>query len=508
MPDAFTSDESLDPRDWAEFRALAHRMVDDSLDFLATLGERAPWQPMPEHVRRALTEEPLPRTGQSAERAYEEFLVNVLPFTNGNRHPRFWGWIQGNGTPLGMMADMLAAGMNAHLAGLDQAPKLVELQVIAWLAELMGFPRGSSGLLVSGGTMANFVGLAVARHAKAGFDVRQEGLHGQTRLTVYASSEIHSWAQKAVELMGMGNASLRRVPVDGALRMSVRALREMLTADRARGMRPICIVGTAGTVNSGAIDDLDALADLAAAEDLWFHVDGAFGALARLVPELAPRVKGMERADSLAFDLHKWMYLPYEIACVLVKDARMHEATFSLTPNYLTDEGRGVISGGLPFADRGLELTRNFKALKVWLSLKAHGVDAFARIIAQNVAQAGALAERLTRIPHVVLAAPVSLNIVCFRVTRPAHAPEEADAFNKELLLRIQETGLAVVSGSRIAGRYVIRVACSNHRSKWEDFEALANGIEKLSAEMESPSASANSASGGDSGTHPHARGG
>ena len=510
MPDVFsTPSESLDPRDWTEFRALAHRMVDDSLDFLATLRERAPWQPMPQQVRRALTEEPLPRTGQSAEHAYEEFLVNVLPFTNGNRHPRFWGWIQGNGTPLGMMADMLAAGMNAHLAGLDQAPKLVEMQVIAWLAELMGFPRDSSGLLVSGGTMANLVGLAVARHAKAGFDVRAEGLHGQkTRLTVYASSEIHSWAQKAVELMGMGNASLRRVPVDSTLRVNVSALDGMLTADRERGMRPICVIGSAGTVNSGSIDDLDALADVAAAEDLWFHVDGAFGALARLVPELAPRVKGMERADSLAFDLHKWMYLPYEVACVLVKDTRMHEATFSLTPNYLTDEGRGVIAGGLPFADRGVELTRNFKALKVWLSLKAHGVDAFARIIAQNVAQAGALADRLTRIPHVTLAAPVSLNIVCFRFARPEHTPEAADAFNKELLLRIQETGLAIVSGSRIAGRYVIRVACSNHRSKWEDFEALASGIEKLSAEMEGPSGGPNAGSSRFAGTRPPAWGG
>jgi glutamate/tyrosine decarboxylase-like PLP-dependent enzyme len=199
------------------------------------------------------------------------------------------------------------------------------------------------------------------------------------------------------------------VPVDAALRIRVEALREMIAADRRRGMRPICIVGTAGTVNSGAVDDLNALAHAAVAERLWFHVDGAFGALARLVPELAPLVQGMERADSLAFDLHKWMYLPYEIACVLVKDAQAHESAFTLTPSYLTDEGRGVIAGGIPFADRGVELTRNFKALKVWLSLKAHGSDTFARLIAQNVAQARAFADRILRVPHVVLAAPVSL---------------------------------------------------------------------------------------------------
>jgi aromatic-L-amino-acid decarboxylase len=478
-------EESLDPTDWPAFRALAHRMVDDSLDFLQTIGDRTPWQPMPSTVRDAITSESLPTKPQTAELAYDDFVTNVLPYTNGNRHPRFWGWIQGNGTPLGMMADMLAAGMNPHCAGLDQASKLVELQVISWLAELMGFPRDSSGVLVSGGTMANVLGLAVARHACAGFNVREMGMQGTTeRLTVYASSEVHSWAQKAVELFGMGNSSLRRVPVDKDFRIRIDALRDMIAADRLAGCRPICVIGTTGTVNSGATDDLDALADLCAEQELWFHVDGAFGALARLVPALAPALKGMERADSLAFDLHKWMYLPYEVACVLVRDRAVHEATFSVTPSYLTDEGRGVIAGGLPFADRGIELTRNFKALKVWMSLKAEGVDKFARVIARNVEQARRFGERIVKVPNVVLSAPVSLNIVCFRVAPPAMSPEQQDALNKELLLRIQETGLAIPSGSRIGGRYILRVACSNHRSQWSDFEALAAGIEALVLEI------------------------
>ncbi len=477
--------ETLDPANWDEFRKLAHKMVDDSLDHLATIRDRAPWQPMPPQVRAALTSEPLPRAAQTAEAAYADFVTNVLPYTNGNRHPRFWGWIQGTGTPLGMMADMLASGMNPHCAGLDQSSKLVELQVIAWLAELMGFPTDASGVLVSGGTMANVLGLAVARHARAGFNVRELGMQGSPqRLTVYASSEVHSWAQKAVEVFGMGNASLRRIPVDSDFRVRLDALRETIAADRLAGHRPICVIGTTGTVNSGATDDLDALADFCAEQELWFHVDGAFGALARLVPELAPALNGIERADSLAFDLHKWMYLPFEVACVLVRDRAAHEATFAVNPSYLRDEGRGVIAGGLPFADRGLELTRNFKALKVWLSLKAHGVDTFARAIALNVEQARRFAERVVKIPHVVLCAPVSLNIVCFRVAPPEMPPERQDALNKELLLRIQETGLAIPSGSTIAGRYVIRVACSNHRSNWDDFELLANGVAKLSATL------------------------
>jgi glutamate/tyrosine decarboxylase-like PLP-dependent enzyme len=215
------------------------------------------------------------------------------------------------------------------------------------------------------------------------------------------------------------------------------------------------------------------------------HVDGAFGALAALAPSLRPLVSGMERADSLAFDLHKWGFLPYEIACVLVKDREAHERTFSVTPSYLTDEGRGVIAGGLPFADRGIELTRSFKALKVWMSFKAHGVDAIARVIEQNVAQAREFGRRFAELPDAVVAAPVSLNVVCFRYAPPSRSGERQDALNKEILLRVQESGLAVISGSRIGGRYVMRVACTNHRSTWDDFDALLSGLEVIRREVE-----------------------
>jgi glutamate/tyrosine decarboxylase-like PLP-dependent enzyme len=259
----------------------------------------------------------------------------------------------------------------------------------------------------------------------------------------------------------------------------------MIAEDRAKGHQPVCIIGTAGTVNSGATDDLDALADLAAEQKVWFHVDGAFGALARLSPVLAPMVKGMERADSLALDLHKWVFLPFEIACVLVRDPQAQRDAFSLTPSYLRDEGRGVIAGGLVFADRGPELTRGFKALKVWMSLKAQGVEAFAEVIEQNVAQAKAFAARIATVPGIEISTPVVMNIAVWRFVPPGFTDAQCDALNKELLLRIQESGLAVPSGSHMNGRYVIRTCITNHRTRWADLERFADGIAPLAAAIE-----------------------
>lgn len=477
------ADATLDPSDWQAFRALAHRMVDDTIDHLSTLRDRPAWEPMPDAVRRSFAE-PVPRHGEGAEAAYRQFLERVRPYPNGNIHPRFWGWVQGNGTPLGMMAAMLGAAINPHMAGFNQAPALVEHQVLSWLAELMGMPN-ASGILVSGGTMANVIGLAVARNEKAGVDLRREGMQGAaSHMTFYGSSETHGWAKKAAELLGLGAGSFRAVPIDEHYRIDRGALRVLVASDRVAGMHPFCVVGSAGTVNTGAIDELDALADFCAEEKLWFHVDGAFGALARLSSALRPLVAGIERADSVAFDLHKWGYLPFEVACALVRDGDAHRRTFSMQAPYLARTTRGVIAGGLPFADRGLELTRDFKALKIWMSLKAHGVDAIAGLIEQNVRHAAFLSALVTAHPDLELLAPVNLNIVCFRYAPVGLAEARLNAVNEELLLRIQERGIAVPSGTTLRGRFALRVANVNHRSRREDFQILTDAVVRIGAEV------------------------
>jgi aromatic-L-amino-acid decarboxylase len=475
-------EETLDPTDWQAFRQLGHRMVDDMLDWLEHVRERPVWQPLPDSVREAL-HRPLPRAPEGAERAYDEFRMHVLPYPMGNVHPRFWAWVMGTGTPLGVLAEMLAATMNPNMGGGEHAPNHVEAQVLDWCKEMLGYPMRASGLLVSGGSMANLVALAVARHARAGVDVRRDGVRAAAgRLMVYGSREAHSSVQKAVELLGLGRESLRLAPVDGDYQVDVAALAHLLREDRAAGAIPICIVGNLGTVNTGAIDDLDALADLAAAERAWFHVDGAFGALAALVPEYAARTGALTRADSVAFDLHKWMYAPFEAGCVLVRDAETHRRAFSIFPDYLARATRGVAGGELWLSEYGVQLSRGFRALKIWMSLKEHGIDRYARLVRQNIDQARYLAALVRAAPDLELMAPVPLNVVCFRWAGAGLDDAALDTINQEVLLTLHESGVAVPSNALLGGRFAIRVAITNHRSRRDDFDLLVREVRRLGA--------------------------
>ena len=483
-------EETLDPQDWEAMRALGRRMVDEMLDYTRTIRERPPWLHASGQVRDHFAQ-PLPLVPQPPEEVYEEFLEYVLPYPIGNIHPRFWGWVFGTGTFFGALAELLTAVMNSNSGGLSyHSANYVEDQVIEWFKELLGFPPSASGLLTSGCSAANLIGLAVARNVKAEFDLRREGVGGAPRkMMLYASQEIHSSVQKAVELLGLGSDALRAIPVDDALQIELGALEAAIAQDRQDGHYPFCIVGGAGTTNTGSIDDLCALADICEKEGLWFHIDGAFGAWAVLSPASKHLVAGMERADSLAFDLHKWMYMPYEIGCVLVRNEEDSRRTFSLMPDYLAHgEGeRGLTGIDLPWlSDHGIQLSREFRALKAWMSLKQHGMEKYGRLIQQNIDQAQYLGELVQAAPELELVAPVALNTVCFRYIAPELEGDALDELNRQIEIDLQEQGIAVVSGTRVKRKYVLHVSHTNHRTLREDFDVLVRETIRVGGELAS----------------------
>lgn len=471
---------SLDPENWSAMRELGHQMVDDMMSYLETVRERPAWQPIPQAVKDNF-KQAVPTQPTNAESVYQEFLDNILPYPLGNIHPRFWGWVLGTGTPIGMMAEMLASGMNCSLGGGEQIAVDVEMQVIEWMKDVMGFPMDSSGLLVSGGSMANLVGLTVARNTLAGYDVRSRGVRDLPRpMTIYCSQETHSSIQKAAEILGLGSESVRRIPVNQYFEMDIAALEVTIFEDKAKGFQPFCIVGNIGTTNTAAIDDLDLLADIAEREGMWFHIDGAFGALAVLTEHIRPGLKGMERADSLAFDLHKWMYVPYEVGCVLVQNEEKHRRAFSLTPDYLARAERGISAAKTWLSDYGIQLSREFRALKVWMSIKTHGMDAYGQLIQQNIEQARYVASLIDEYPELERLAPVTLNVVNFRYVREGLSEEELNQLNDELLMDLQESGVAAPTSTMLKGKYAIRVAVTNHRSKREDFALFIDKVLEL----------------------------
>lgn len=480
-------EETLDPADWQEMRRIGHEMVDDMMNYLQTVRDRKIWSKPPAAVIRKM-QQPLPRLPQPLESVYDDFIDQVLPYNNNNIHPRFWAWVQGGGTASGMLADMLASGMNTNVSIGDHMPMYVEKQVLDWSKEIFGFPLTSSGLLTSGGSLANITALITARD-HFNHSIRKQGLHAFShQLTIYGSSETHNCVVKGAAIAGIGSDYFRKVPVDQNYRIRIDVLEQMIGDDRKAGHLPFLIIGNAGTVNTGAIDDLTALSEIAKRESAWFHVDGAFGAIPKILPEFDAQLKGIEAADSLAFDFHKWFYMNYEVGCVLIKNAEAHQAAFSSTVNYLLHHESGLSAGPEPFSNYGMELSRGFKALKVWMLLKEQGLEKYARLVRQNLAQAKYLAALIGADPRLELLAEVSMNIVCYRFHPPQLSEEKLNLLNKAILMRLHTEGIAAPSYTLLNGKYCIRVAITNHRSERSDFDLLVTetcriGQEWLEAE-------------------------
>ena len=480
-PDPASVPDSLDPQTpeaWDAFRAQSHRMLDDMLDYAQQIRQRPVWQPAPAAARASFAG-PLPRAPGELAEAHATFMQDVLPYAVGNVHPGFMGWVHGGGTPVGMLAEMLAAGLNANVGGRSQMPVEVERQICRWMRELFGFPDTASGVFVTGTSMANLMGVLVARTQALGVVARQDGLKNAP-LVAYASAGAHGCIAQAMDLSGLGTASLRRIAVNAQQQMDMSALAQAIAQDRAAGLKPFFIVGTAGTVDTGAIDDLAALAVLAAREKLWFHVDGAYGALGMLSPEVAPLLAGIELADSLAFDFHKWGQVPYDAGYLLVRDGARHMAAFAAPAAYLRREARGL-AGGSPWpCDFGPDLSRGFRALKTWFTFKVHGAERMGAAIAHTCALARYLAERVQATPELELLAPVSLNIVCFR--HRGLPQGDSDAFNGEIVADLHESGIAAPSSTTIDGQLAIRAAIVNHRTRAADIDALIDAVLRFGA--------------------------
>lgn len=483
------SNLALDPE---TFRQLGYRAVDMAADHLAGIRDRPVYWPMTPEQRAELLGQPLPLNGLAPTEILDRFAETVLPFPMGNGHPRFFGWVNSPPAHLGVIAELLAAAMDPSCAGGDHAAIYVERAAVRWLMELVEFPTdGSMGILVSGGSMASLTCLATARHRLAlrdGWNDRRDGLAGDhPPLVVYLSSEAHTTLHKAVELLGLGTRSLRVIPVDDEFRIDVPALREAIATDRAAGRLPFCVAASAGTVATGAIDRFDLLADLCAQEDLWLHVDGAYGAVGILDPDRRDRYAGMERADSLAIDPHKWLSIPVECGCAIVRDGALLRDTFSLVPSYVrTEEGRGI--GGLPwYSEYGFQQSRGFRALKLWMTMQHVGRDGYARLIARHNALARTLAAMVDAAPDLERLAPVELSIVCFRY-RPDGMPSDdpsLDTLNKAIMEAVQTEGVAFVTQAGIGGRFGLRANIIHYGTNEDDLRILVEAVRTTGARID-----------------------
>jgi aromatic-L-amino-acid/L-tryptophan decarboxylase len=474
-----------------EFRKLGYRVVDAAGAYLNALPDKPVFRRMQEWERQAIVDVALPESGLSGEEIVQFASEQILTHPMGNGHPRFFGWVNSPPAKIAVLLEILAAAMNPSCAGGDHSAIYLEHCTVRWLMELLDFPReGSYGLLVCGGSAASLTALAVARHRRfrdEGIDVRRRGVAGR-QLRLYASTETHSCVQKAMELLGLGSDSIRSIEVDENYRIRLEDLSAAIEEDFAAGLLPFCIVGTAGTVNTGAVDPLERLAAIARRFGLWFHVDGAYGAVGRLDENAAPLFRGMEHADSIALDPHKWLSVPVECGCVLVRDGQLLRDAFSLVPPYLRSEsGKGI--GNLPwFSEYGFQQTRGFRALKLWATLAYAGRTNLSRHVARHNALARYLERRIEGCPDLELCSKGKLSIVCFRARPDAFAADERalDALNKEVMEQMQSESVAFLTSAVLRGHFVLRACILHYGTSERDIDVMLDAVRRLVADAAS----------------------
>jgi glutamate/tyrosine decarboxylase-like PLP-dependent enzyme len=476
-----------------EFRQLGYQLVDKIAEFLDGIAQR-PVTPgeSPQAIRKLLSAEDLPTHGAPASRLMDEAAALLFDHSLLNGHPRFWGYITASAAPIGALADLLAASVNPNVGAAILSPMAseIEAQTIRWIADLIGYPKSCGGLLVSGGNMANFVGLLAARQAKAAWNLKKEGLAGSDqRLVAYVSKETHTWIDKAAELFGLGANAVRWIETDANQQMVVDVLEQQMQADLAAGYLPFLVVGTAGTTATGAIDPLAKIAVICRQYDLWFHVDGAYGAPAAVLPDASPQLLGLREADSVALDPHKWLYSPLEAGCVLVRDPNHLLATFSHHPTYYNFAG-GQEDQPINYHEFGLQNSRGFRALKVWLALRQVGRTGYVEMIGEDIALAQALYTTIGAYPE-LQAVTQNLSITTFRFV-PPDLPKESAAveaylnkLNETLLNRLQTSGEAFVSNALVKGKYLLRACIVNFRTTLSDVEALPELVSQLGRQLD-----------------------
>ncbi|MGH3716284.1 MAG: pyridoxal phosphate-dependent decarboxylase family protein [Micromonosporaceae bacterium] len=480
-----TPESPLDPSP-ERIREMGTAALDWVVDYHAALRELpvAPRTTAAE-LKQALAE-PLPRQGRDFAQLLDIFREVVVPGSRHNGHPRFFGYVSAPGTAVASVADLLASALNANLPAWRSAPAATELEHIAidWIREALGMPAGAGGLFMSGGSMANFTALAAARHRHCGPSVAADGAAVHPKpLRLYVSAEAHHSSHKAAALLGIGRANVREVPVDRRFRLDVPALRRMIDEDRAAGADPFCVVASAGTVVTGAVDPLADIAAVAREYGLWMHVDACYGGFARMAPSAAPLFDGIEAADSVALDPHKWLYLPADCGCLIYRDPAAARAAFALDADYtrvIADEPAEAYA----FWDYGPDLSRRFRALKVWMTLGHVGADGIAGAIESNLDCARYAAELIEAGDDFELMAPVELSIFCFRYRPPGGASVDLDALNERIMMALQRGGSSYLSNATIHGRFALRGCVLNYRTTRADMEIMLDDVRRAAASL------------------------